>query len=331
MIACRVIRRSVEALMEPDAQEASSGRPSWKGTGFLTMTVVALFAAVASTELHETFHLVVGRLAGLPAHFLALTSAGVTPSVAEHASPAALALMNGVAPIATMILGVVALVAAPRLRGKAPAAVTDFIAWCAIFAIPYIGLQTMVTAAPVDTRGSGADFAAVLGGYFGVSLVPRTIVSLAGFVIFIASGFWLRKVVSERREALQPSATLGGRLRAVATWRVVAALVLGLVLTAMTVRSFVLLVNGNSRGLALLVRGIVVWAAMVALLVRWQEPGARGVRDHWLFPGLAASACLIATGLLSHLGDYFLVGLLLALPLVTTAWSESAAGETEAR
>jgi len=295
------------------------------------MTGFALLAAVASTELHETFHLVVGRLAGLPAHFLALTSAGVTPSVAAQASPEALALMNGVAPIATMLLGVLALVAVPRLRGKAPSALTDFIAWCSVFAVPYIGLQTMVTAAPVDTRGSGADFAAVLGGYFGVSVVPRAIVSVVGLVIFIASGFWLRTAVGERAEGRQRRGALGERFRAVASWRLITASILGLVLTAMTVRSFVLLVHGNSRGLALLVRGILVWAAMMAFLVPWRAPGPRGVRDHWLFPGLVASACLIAIGLLSRLDDYRLVGLLLALPLVTTAWSESAAGGVEVR
>jgi hypothetical protein len=43
--------------------------------------------------------------------------------------------MNGVAPLATMLLGVLALVAVPALRPKAPAAVTVFIAWFAIFGV----------------------------------------------------------------------------------------------------------------------------------------------------------------------------------------------------
>lgn len=141
-----------------------TNRPG-KVTSLFGMALIALLAQLASCELHESLHLIVGRLAGLPVHFLSLTTVAVSPCVAATASPSALALMNGVAPLATMLLGVLALVSVPALRPKVPVAITDFIAWCAIFAVPYIGMQTMFAAAPIRLRGDGADSAAVTLAY----------------------------------------------------------------------------------------------------------------------------------------------------------------------
>jgi hypothetical protein len=102
---------SLSPVKSIDAKDAAvSRRPS-----FLAMAFIALLANLLSTELHECLHLIVGRLCGLPAHFLGLTSAGVDPSIAATARPLSLALMNGVAPLATMLLGVVALFATPGL------------------------------------------------------------------------------------------------------------------------------------------------------------------------------------------------------------------------
>jgi hypothetical protein len=256
--------------MKDDVEK--NNRPR-NGTRLFGMALISLLAVLVSAELHESLHLIVGRLAGLPSHFLNLTSVGVDPSVAVHASPSALALMNGVAPLATMLLGVLCLAAVPALRPKAPVAVTDFIAWCAIFAIPYIGLQTMVTAAPIQLRGNGADSAAVIGGYFGVPVVPRTAISLAGLLIYMASGFWLSAAVSQRTESAPSRLTLRQHLRGLAARRLVAASVLGLLLIAMTVRSAALLVRGDSRGVFSLLLETYVWAVMMTVLVRWRAPG----------------------------------------------------------
>jgi hypothetical protein len=291
--------------------------------GLWSMASFALLAHLASTELHECFHLVVGRLAGLPCHFLSFTSVGVDPSVAANASPSALALMNGVAPLATMLLGVLALVAVPALRPKAPAAVTAFIAWFAIFGVAYIGLQTMTTAGPARLRGNGSDFAAVIGGYFGMPIVPRTAIAVAGMVIFMASGFCMSAAVSERTGGASPRLTLGQHLHGLAAWRLVAASVLGLNLIAMTVRSAALLAHGNGGGMLLLFGETWVGAALMALLVRWRAPGAREVRDRWIFPGLLASAGLIAISLLTHLDDFFIGGTTLIVPLMATAWTQT--------
>jgi hypothetical protein len=292
------------------------------GTGLWSMAAIALLAHLASTELHECFHLVVGRLAGLPCHFLSLTSVGVDPSVAANASPSALALMNGVAPLATMLLGVLALVAVPALRPKAGAAVTAFIAWFAIFGVAYIGLQMMTTAGPARLRGNGSDFAAVIGGYFGVPIVPRTAIAVAGLVIFMASGFYLSAAVSQGGGG-SSRLTLGQHLHGLAAWRGVAASVLGLNLIAISVRSAALLAHGNGGGMLLLFGDTWVWAALMALLVGWRAPGAREVRDRWIFPGLLTSAGLIAISLLTHLDDFFIGGTTLIVPLIAAAWTQT--------
>jgi len=296
-------------------------------TPFLGMALVALLAHLVSTELHESLHWLVGRLAGLPAHFLSFTSVGVTPAIAATASASALAWMNGVAPVATMLLGLLALAAVPALRPKAPVAVADFVAWWAIIGVPYIGLQLMTAALPINLRGNGSDSAAVLGGYFGLSLVPRIAISLAGLVIYMASGFWLGAAVSQRNSTARSRLTLSEHLRGLAAWRLVAASALGLLLIGMTLRYIVLLAHGNGRGPFPLILEMPVWAAILALLVRWRSPGARDIRDHWIFPGLLAGAVLIAIGSLDNGDDFLFEGAILVFPLIATAWIQKTSHE----
>jgi len=228
--------------------------------------------------------------------------------------------MNGVAPLATMLLGVLALVVVPALRAKLPAAVTAFIAWCAIFGIPYIGLQLMTTAGPIRLRGDGSDSAAVIGGYFGMSIISRTAIAVVGLLIYMASGFWLGPAVSQSTSAAPSRLTLRQHLRGVPVWRMAAASVLGLLFIAMTVRSASLLAHGNGGGLLLLLVETWVWAAIITLLVRWRAPGASEVRDWWIVPGLLASAGMIVIGLLAHLNDFVIDGGLYVVPLIATAW-----------
>lgn len=292
--------------------------PGPRGLNFVGMAFIALLANLVSTELHESLHLIVGRLCGLPAHFLSLTSAGVDASIAANARPAALALMNGVAPLATMLLGIAALFATPALRRRAPAALTAFVAWCAIFAVPYIGLQTMTTALPIRLRGNGADSAAVIGGYFAVPIVPRTVISVVGLLIFMASGFFLGRAISD---SLAGRLTLRQHLRDLAPWRVVAALALGLLLIGLTVRGALLLAHSRYGGFFSLLQVIWVWGAMMTLLVRWRAPGARGVRDQWIFPGMLSSLGMLAISLLTHLDDFFTSATLFVIPLLATAWA----------
>jgi hypothetical protein len=286
---------------------------------FFAMAFVAFFASFVSTELHESFHLIVGRLCGLPGHFLSLTSVGVSPSIAATARPSALALMNGVAPLATMVLGVAALFATPWLRRRRSATVTAFVAWCAIFAVPYIGLQTMTAALPAHLRGNGADSAAVIGGYFGVPVGMRAVVSIVGLMLFMASGFFLGRAVSDDSGDALRCLTLRQHLRGLARWRVAAASILGLLLVVMTVLGAFLLASSKHNGFFSLLIAIWLWGAMMTLLVRWQAPGAREVRDQWIFPGLLASFGLLVIGLFTH-DDFLTLATIFVIPLIATAW-----------
>jgi hypothetical protein len=286
---------------------------------FLKMALLALLTHLLSTELHECIHLVIGRLEGLPAHFLAATSVGLTPAQAANASPAALALMNGVAPIATMILGVIALFATPTLRAKGSVTLADFCGWWAIFGVPYIGLQTMVTSATISVRGNGADFAAVIGGYFGVSAKTRAIIALLGFLLYIASGFWLRIAVVDAAPSRITHSDFANLRRSVPVWRFLAAAIPGAAFLVMTLRGATMLLQGNSRGLGLLVLAPLAWATVMGLLTCWSRSQASAVRDQWILPGLLASLILIVVGLLTN-SDFTLDGLLLTAPLFTTAW-----------
>jgi hypothetical protein len=79
--------------------------------------------------------------------------------------------MNGVAPVMTVLLGVLALGTVPYVREKAPVAVSASLAWWAIAGVPYLGLQLMTAARPVRLRGDGSD-------------------SAAGIGVFLARGLW---------------------------------------------------------------------------------------------------------------------------------------------
>jgi hypothetical protein len=289
----------------------------------LGMAVISVLAVVVSTELHECMHLVAGRLAGIPAHFLALTSVGIGAAEATHAPPWALAVMNGFAPIATMVIGLVALILVPVLRRRALVAVTAFAGWCAIFAVPYTGLQLMLTAAPVETRGNGADFAAVIGGYFGVPLEWRVAIAVIGLVVFLASGFVLRPLVSQVRESPRSLLSLTRPIRAISWWRSAMASALAALLIVIAARSATDLLHGNLRGISLLLRGAYVWAVIMTLLVPWRSVGARKVLKQWIYPGLLASAVLIIAGRAFNQDDFFTLGVLLVLPLPATALAAS--------
>ncbi len=139
----------------------------------------------------------------------------------------------------------------------------------------------------------------------------------------MASGFCLGTAVSQHADTAPSRLTLMQHLRGLAAWHLVAAALLALLLIAMTVRGAAQLTHGNGYGMLWLVRDIYVRAAMMTLLVRWRAPGARDVRDRWIFPGLIASAGLIAIGLLTHLDDFLFIGQAYVIPLIATAWIQT--------
>src|SRR6185437_15615684 len=173
---------------------------------------------------------------------------------------------------------------------------------------------------PVRLRGNGADSAAVIGGYFGVPLGPRTVISVLGLLIFMASGFWLGRAVLDNSGDERYRPRLKERLRDIARWRVAAASAFGLLMIGLIIRGTLLMIHADNGGFLSLLIAIWIWGVIMTLLVRWQAEGARDVRDGWIFPGLLASLAILAISLATQLSDFLTTATIYIIPLIATAW-----------
>lgn len=291
--------------------------------GILPRAVISLVTIFLCVELHELVHLGVGWMAGLPARFLHLTAVGVAPDVAAQANPAALAWMNGVAPVFTVVLGLLAfaMVASPRRRFRPP--LHYALTWVAILGVPYAGFQLMLAAAPVRVRGDGADFAAVIGGYFQAPLAVRSIVAVSGVAVFVASGLWLGRLLVDPAVKPGRAPSLGARLSAVPLWRRLFAVAVGILSICAAVMSGALLFRSDLRGMGLLaLSAFWGWPIFFTLLVPWRRPGPAAVWRHWIIPGLCMAFALTVVGLVFP-SDYTTFGFLLLASLPAAAWSRT--------
>jgi len=293
--------------------------------GVALRTAVCLVTLFAAIEFHELVHLAVGRMAGLPAHFLSLTSVGVEPDEVARAAPAALAWMNGVAPIVTMVLGFLAFAVLSASRRRLEPLTAYVLTWIAIMGVPYVGYQLMATAAPIQLRGDGGDSAAVIGGYFHAPPTVRVILAVAGGVLYVASGFWLNRLLADSPVRPHRGPSLAARLSAVAVWRRLLAAALGILLIGGVVKGTGLLLRDidDVTGLTFLAfSAIIGWLLFVALLVPWRRPGAAAVWRHWLVPGLLANSLLMVVGF-AFPSDYKTFGIAVLNPLLAAAWCQA--------
>ena len=280
--------------------------------GIATLIARALlvaFSAVIIITLHETIHLVVGRLGGIPAVFTGLTSAGLPKAVNPHLyGPTQLALMNGIAPLLTVVFGF----AIFYWLARKPAAldhVRYFFTWWAIFGIPYLGVQMSIIPQPSDYSGNGADSAAI-AGYLHLSLAIRASICLAGFLYYMLSLVWVSAAVcAADRGVLSQKSSL-----AIRWWRqwlgwlfIVLALISAIWLTLRVLR-------GNVYGPIFLVWG--AWALGTALLTPWKSCTARIMLKRWLLPGILGMLALIPLGLIGGGNDYASIWLPILPPLV---------------
>jgi len=135
-----------------------------RGVGHLVLYGgINVVSVIAFVTLHELTHMIVGRLLGLPASFASPVTVSVPTSVIGHVDGWRLALMNGIAPLTTMILGVVAALLLTRYGRRWPDLLNRFVGWWALFGVAYIGFEMIGTSAPTVYAGSGADPAAVAG------------------------------------------------------------------------------------------------------------------------------------------------------------------------
>ncbi|MFZ3353420.1 MAG: hypothetical protein WA268_21420 [Xanthobacteraceae bacterium] len=66
--------------------------------------LVAAVALVFSIEIHELVHLLTARLMGIPSRFLNLTAVGIPMADAAKYPPGELAVMNGSAPLFSIVV-----------------------------------------------------------------------------------------------------------------------------------------------------------------------------------------------------------------------------------
>ena len=303
-----------------NTKNPNSMKPEYELPRWPSMVVLSLVVVVLSVSLHELMHLIVGRFMGLPAHYVSLTAVAVTPEAAAIAPAAALALMNGVAPVVTMGLGVLAFVSVPVFRPRVSALITSFVAWWAIFGVAYIGAQLMTVGYPADLRGTGADLAAVVGGYWQASDRMRAVIALIGLSVFMFSGLWLGTPLAVVSRLRKPAWRIAERWGQIAVWRWVSGVILGLLTLGLAALGFSLLLRGAGEGVSLMyVAGSFVWPAFMALLTPWSTAWANNILKHWIAPGALASAAFLLLGLATH-SDYATVGMVLLPPLVTAAY-----------
>lgn len=274
--------------------------------------ILVAISVVVSVSLHELVHLVVGRIVGIPAVFRGLTSAGLLEQVVHLYSPARLALMNGIAPLFTVIIGFVIyriLAFRPGAFGRAK----YFFAWWAIFGIPYLGLQMMIIVARIDYSGNGADSAAI-AGYFHIPMSVRAVVCVVGLLYYIVSAVWVLGVI---RVADENAGSVRTAMR-ISLWR----RVLG---WALIVAALVCAVIAAERALmgkfpmAFVEGAVLCWAAATAVLTRWRSPSANVVWKRWLLPGIIGTLALFPLGFIGGGNDYVVMWLLVLPPVVAAS------------
>lgn len=276
----------------------------------IVRSILVAASVIVIIGLHESMHLLVGRLAGIPAVFTGLTSAGLPKSINPHLfGPTQLALMNGIAPLLTVVFGFVVYYLLRR-RPAALGAVRYFFTWWAIYGIPYLGLQLMIVIYHTDYSGNGPDSAA-LAGYLHLSDPIRAVICLAGFLYYFAASLWVLKALRAADLDILPS----GSGLALAWWRRLSGIALIIVANGSAVFLAASAFFGQIHGLPLYL-GILTWGLGTAALTPWKSSAARTLFQHWLLPGILGMLALILLGLIGDGNDYASIWLLIMPPLV---------------
>lgn len=275
----------------------------------IVRSVLVAASVIVIISLHESMHLLVGRLAGIPAVFTGLTSAGLPKSINPHLfGPTQLALMNGIAPLFTVVFGFVVYYLLRR-RPAVLGAVRYFFTWWAIFGIPYLGVQMILCVQPSDYSGNGADSAAV-AGYLNLPMLVRAIICLVGYVYYMVSAVWVTGATLAANRDVQPQDSG----LTIVWWRQF----LGWLLIALALITAIWLalraLHGNPYGPIFLVW--TAWAIGTALLTPWKSYAARTMLKHWLLPGILGMLALIPLGLIGGGNDYASIWFIISPPLV---------------
>jgi hypothetical protein len=289
-----LVRREVQLSVDTVPSETKRASRDWS---FAWQSLVVAVAIVVDTTAHELAHLAAARVAGVPAHFFALTGVGIPEAEVAKYSRSALAFMNAAGPVVEFALAVAALFALGTrvLRRSSP--LRFFVLWFCILGLPAIALQLGFVALPGTMSGHGSDGAAVALS-FQWSPRLRLVATVLSYPAYFATMYWMARalVLVETRE---PPAPLPG-------WRKIVG---GVVLAT----GWILSVRATHGVLFALGEQVCIGAG-AALLTPWRSAIGRYCR-RLLLTGLLGSILVVPLGIADGGDDYVVIALFL-LPQV---------------
>jgi len=285
--------------------------------------LLMILATTSVLTLHELTHIVTGRAVGLPAVLLSPSAAGLAPG-SPASAPWQLLVFALVAPVLTMVAGVVLLRFVTRAASRLPAPLGRFLAWATVLTLPYIGVETYLIGSYGDIQGNGADFS-VAALVLGVPAPARAVIAAVGVAVYFTVGFWLRFPLA----AVDGMPTVG-RLHtgapfgAVARWRRVVALGLLAAVLALIALGLVQFWQGIATGVKFIAYGTILWSVGLAVGIPWRAPGPASLFRNWVGPGLLGGVVMLVFGILTAT-DYQNFPLIMLAVLFSAAWAQSAA------
>lgn len=289
----------------------------------LGYALLMILATSIVLTLHELAHIVTGRAVGVSAILLSPSAAGLAPGSATPA-PWQLLVFALVAPLLTMVAGVVLLRFVTRSALRLPAPLGRFLGWVTVLALPYVGVETYLIGSYGDIQGNGADFS-VAALVLGFPSPARAVIAAVGVAVYFTVGFWLRFPLA----AVDGVPTVrrlhwGAPFGAVARWRRVVALVLLALVLALTVLGLVQFWLGIATGVKFIAYGTIMWSVGLAVGIPWRAPGPASLLRNWIGPGLLGGLVMFVFGILTET-DYQNFPLIMLAALFSAAWAQSAA------
>jgi hypothetical protein len=234
---------------------------------------LCLVTTMAFVTVHALLHIAVGHWFGIGGHFTSLTSADADPARTIASTAGARAWMAGVAPLFTSIAGVAALLVAPWARRRQYERAATMLGWIAVFGVPYIGVPLMTLGGP----GHGVDTVVVLIDYFGISAIPRGVLSVAGAAFTIAAGYFLGGALGSQQPAPFPARAAVTNMSA--TRRVLGSAFVILSICSIVVGAALLARPGRGNPMGPFLLADILWAVGMLTATPWRQPGPRFVRD----------------------------------------------------
>lgn len=269
---------------------------------FLSFVVTA--AILVSTTVHEFLHFAVARAMEIPAQFLNMTAVGIPSSNVDQYSAFHLLLMNGLAPLFSILaLGGLGFLYSIR-RSSQKHLLRYFIAWIALLNLPYLGLQMLLVASRARFNGTGNDFAAI-AGYFGVPIETRAVLSVFGYVCFLSLLYPLRVVIrAPTNQSSEGPSAFKSSLK-----RILGVSLFGVSFGAVCVGNWMLVDDIPSGIFAIVFGGLMPAGLGFATLIPWATKWVKHISMNWILPGVLGSLFLLPLGIIDG-NDYAIIWLI---------------------